>query len=336
MASTRDSTVRRPKKPAGSEQERTSQIWQPRRGDPPSANKLDELIAAQREVAERDVWDAGMVRYAGRCFIQANLPHSIRTIDPYKTFVRRNGKMTLQIKPDARLGMPSGSVPRLILLWIANEVRRTENPRIVLGDNLSEFMRGLDLIPTGGRWGTVTRLRDQMLRLFNADIRFTFDIAENSKGKLLGIQEYDLWWRQPSDPEQSDLWVSSILLTGPLFDELLKHSAPVDMRTIKVLRRSPMELDIYCWLTYRMLTLHRPLFLSYKELRVQFGAEYKRAQDFKANADKALWSVLKEYRSARVQPDTKERGEMGWRLLPSPPHVRPDPKMIASYSKNED
>jgi hypothetical protein len=74
-----------------------------------------------------------------------------------------------------------------------------------------------------------------------------------------------------------------------------------------------------------MLTLNRPLFLSYKDLRIQFGAEYSRAQDFKVNIDKALWSVLKQYRSARVQSDVQERGEQGWRLLPSPPHVRPDP-----------
>jgi len=177
-----------------------------------------------------------------------------------------------------------------------------------------------------------------MQRLFNADIRFRYDDDENSKGKLFAVQEYDLWWRQPSDPEQSDLWQSTILLTQPLFEELLKHSAPVDMRTIKVLRRSPMELDIYCWLTYRMLTLKRPLFLSYQDLRIQFGAEYRRVQDFKINIDKALWSVLKQYRAARVQPDVREKGNHGWKLLPSPPHVRPDPNKdpkLLSVSKKE-
>jgi len=325
MSSTRDSNARQPKKPVASEQGSTSTLWQPRRGGLPSVDKIGELIDAQREIAERDVWDAGLVRYAGRCFIQANLPHSIRSIDQFKTFMRKNGKMSLQVKPDARFGVPYGSIPRLVLLWIASEVRRTEQPLIILGDNLSDFMRELDLVPTGGRWGTVTRLRDQMQRLFNADIRFRYDDDENSKGKLFAVQEYDLWWRQPSDPEQSDLWQSTILLTTHSSEELLKHSAPVDMRTVKVLRRSPMELDIYCWLTYRMLTLNRPLFLSYKDLRIQFGAEYSRAQDFKVNIDKALWSVLKQYRLARVQSDVHERGEQGWRLLPSPPHVRPDP-----------
>jgi len=326
MSSTNDSsTVRQPKKPAGSEA-MTTQLWKPRPGRPTSATRLSDLIEAQKEVAERDVWDAGMVRYAGRCFIQANLPHSIRSIDQFATFVRQNGKMTLQIKPDARFGIPYGSIPRLLLLWIANEVRTKKEPLIYLGDNLSKFMQQLDIIPTGGRWGTVTSLRKQMERLFNADIRFRYDDDENAKGKLFAIQEYDLWWRQPSDPEQSDLWQSTILLTQPLFEELLIHSAPVDMRVIKVLRRSPMELDIYCWLTYRMLSLKHPLFLSYKDLRIQFGAEYARPQDFKVNIDRALWSVLKQYRNARVQADVLEKGTYGWKLLPSPPHVPIDPE----------
>jgi hypothetical protein len=37
---------------------------------------------------------------------------------------------------------------------------------------------------------------------------------------------------------QRDL--STILLTTPLFEKLLKRSAPVNMRTVKVLRRSQM------------------------------------------------------------------------------------------------
>jgi hypothetical protein len=311
------SAARQPRKPPAREVEPPT-LWKPRPGGPPSANRITDLVEAARQIAETDVWDAGLVRYAGRCFIQQNLPHSIRNIDQYATFVRENGKMSLQVKPDARFGIPYGSIPRLILLWIASEVRLKEEPRLYLGDNLSKFMRQLDLVPTGGRWGSVTSLRNQMERLFNADIRFRYNDEDNSKGKLFAIQEYDLWW---STTEQSDLWQSTILLTNPLFEELLKHSAPVDMRVIKILRRSPMELDIYCWLTYRMLTLNRPLFLPYKDLAMQFGSSYDNPRHFKANIDKALWSVLKQYPQARVQPDSEERGKQGWRLLPSPPHV---------------
>ena len=36
-------------------------------------------------------------------------------------------------------------------------------------------MAQLDLIPTGGRWGTITRLRDQMRPLFASSVSCTYD-----------------------------------------------------------------------------------------------------------------------------------------------------------------
>jgi hypothetical protein len=300
---------------------------EPRPGRTISPERLDHLLTNAREMEQRDPWTAESVRYAGRAFVQANLPHSIRQIDPFATFLRSNGKFTLQIKPDARYGMPYGSIPRLLLLWVADEVRRTKSPELFLGDNLSKFMGDLDMVPTGGRWGTVTRLRDQMLRLFNADIRFTSSDDEGAKGSLLAIERYELWWNRPTDARQSDLWRSQIHLTTPLFEELLVHSHPVDMRIIKALRRSPMELDVYCWLTSRMFSLERPLFLTYEILRSQFGSQYADAFDFKVNLDKALWSVLRQYRSAKVEARVRnERNQEGWRLHPSPTSVPTDPR----------
>lgn len=287
-----------------------------------SPDRLSHLIDSARAMEELDPWSAQSVRYAGRCFVQANLPHSIQKIDQFATFRRTNGDYHLEIKPHSKYGIPYGTVPRLILIWIADEVRRTESPVILLGDSLSEFMRFLGIVPTGGRWGTITRLRSQLLRLFNSDIRFSTESVDGAQGKLFSIQEYDLWWNRPTNPDQSDLWSSKIVLTDPLFEELLVHSAPVDMRAIKALRKSPMELDVYCWLTYRMMSLRKPLFLDYAILRNQFGSQYADARDFQRNIDKALWSVQKQYPAAKVQTRVRgERGTEGWKLFPSPTHV---------------
>src|SRR5260370_26216785 len=158
------------KKPPGSAQT-TLDLWTPRPGSPISTERIGQLMESAAEIEARDPWSAHMVKYAGRCFIQANLPHSSRNIDPYSTFTRTNGKMTLQIKPDSKYGIPYGTIPRLLLMWIANEVRTKNNPVISLGDTLSPFMRQLDIVHTGGQWGTATRLKDQMCRVVNADIR---------------------------------------------------------------------------------------------------------------------------------------------------------------------
>lgn len=295
--------------------------WESRPGGTISPTRLSDLIDVAREIEEKDPWSEEAVRYAGRCFIQANFPHSIRTIDQYAPFVRANGDMRLEIKPSSKYGIPYGPIPRLVLIYIADQVRRHGNPVVDLGDNLSTFMQQLDLVPTGGRWGTITRLRDQLLRLVNSDIRFTAGNKQGQQGMLFAVQRHQLWWDRQEDPKQSDLWRSHIHLTEPLFEELLVHSVPVDMRAIKSMRRSPMELDIYCWLTYRMFSLSRPLFLPYDVLRIQFGANYLNARDFKLNLNKALWSVLKHYPEARVEANARERSREGWKLLPSPPHV---------------
>jgi hypothetical protein len=305
-------------------------LWTKRPGSPASADRLDDLLRAAEDIELRDAWDAKSVRFTGRCFVQVHLPHSIRNIDQYQPYKRESGNFYLEIKPDSKYGLPYGVIPRLLLIWMADEVRRKKHPLIYLGDNLSNFMRQLDIIPTGGRWGTVSKLKNQMERLFNSQIMFRYADGVNSKGSLFAIQEYDVWWKKPADPEQSDLWRSQILLTDPLFKEFLSHSHPVDMRAIKALRRSPMELDVYCWLTYRMSQLKHPLFLSYKALEAQFGSAYKNTWDFRINIDKALWSVLKQYPKARVEAGATEKGREGWRLLPSPTHVAQEPKRLTS------
>jgi hypothetical protein len=305
-------------------------LWTKRPGSRALTDRVDDLIRAAEDIALLDAWEAKAVRYTGRCFVQVHLPHSIRQINQFENYTRESGDFRLEVKPDSTFGLPYGAIPRLLLIWMADEVRRTKKPLLFLGDNLSKFMQDLDLVPTGGRWGTVTRLKNQMERLFNAEIRFCYRTADNSKGKLFAVQDYDVWWRRPADPTQSNLWRSQILLTDPLFKELLQNSLPVDMRAVKALRRSPMELDIYCWLTYRMSHLDRPLFLSYKALAAQFGAQYRKLGDFRINLDKALWSVLKQYPQARVQAGAQEKGREGWRLQPSPTHVAKRAKALSS------
>ncbi|WP_051979355.1 replication protein RepA [Edaphobacter aggregans] len=293
----------------------------PRPGAPISPERLNELIRVAQSIEDEDPWTADAVRYASR--IQISLPHSNRKINQFENYVHQNGTRRLEVKPDTRYGIPYGSLPRLILLWVADEVRHKKSPLIFLGDNLSEFMEELEIVPTGGRWGSITRLRDQMLRLFNADIRFRDTGSDGEDARLFSVQKHSLWWNRPVDAAQSDLWESQILLTDALFEELLVNSSPVNMKAIKAMRRSPLELDIYCWLTYRMKYLKRPLFLSYQDLGDQFAAGYDKTNPYnlRDNLDKALWAVLKLYPACRVQPRYRQRRVEGWLLQPSPTHV---------------
>ena len=61
------------------------------------------------------------------------------------------------------------------------------------------------------------------------------------------------------------------------FNEIIAHPVPIDMNILKSLKRSPLGLDLYLWLTYRMFALKRPLRLTWRKLYRQFGVDQAKA-----------------------------------------------------------
>lgn len=270
---------------------------------------IEESLAIEAEAAK----EAGAVGFMARALTQATMPH--RKTDELR-FTRENGTFRLSITSISDAGLPYGSLPRLLIAWVTTEALRTHERELVLGDSLADFMRALDLVPTGGRWGSITRLREQMKRLFSAAVSATYDDEERIAGiNFALIERYNLWW-QPKKPEQAALWESTLTLSQPFFDEISRSPVPVDMRALKALRRSPMALDIYAWLTYRMSYLRKPTVIPWAALQLQFGADYGLTRSFKAAFNKQLKAVCAIYPNAKVRPlDT------GLELRPSRPHI---------------
>ena len=120
---------------------------------------------------------------------------------------------------------------------------------------------------------------------------------------------------EPKQPEQGSLWKSSLLLGQNFFDEIIKNPIPLDIDALKALKRSPLAIDIYCWLTYRMSYLEKPTKISWLSLKNQFGAEYSELRDFKKNFLKHLKKVSVIYK-ANVSETKKSL-----LLQPSNPHI---------------
>ena len=51
---------------------------------------------------------------------------------------------------------------------------------------------------------------------------------------------------------------------------------------LRALAGSPMRLDMYTWLVYRLRSLPKPSIVSWAQLAEQFGAEYTLRRQFKA------------------------------------------------------
>ncbi|MDP6586257.1 MAG: replication protein RepA, partial [Anaerolineales bacterium] len=237
-----------------------------------------------------------------------------------------------------------GSIPRLLIAWMATEAVMTQRRELELGGSLSAFMRELGLMPTGGRWGTIPRLKEQSRRLFSSFIQCSYS-SDNSNVPIESLQDNNLfsatsvstngliheaiqnmtvvdaanlWWT-PNANQQS-LFTSTVTLSESFFDEIIKNPVPVDMRALQALKQSPMALDIYCWITYRMSYLYKTTTIPWESLQAQFGAGYPLTSKGKANFKSKFLQHLKKvqivYPSACVN-DSKN----GLMIKPSKTHI---------------
>jgi len=279
-----------------------------------SHEALDKLITEALVIEAEEAKSADALGFMARAMVQATLPH--REVEGAE-FSRTNGNFTLSLLAPSKVGLPYGSIPRLLLSWITTEAVQTKERELELGDSLSAFMRELDMVPTGGRWGSITRLKEQMKRLFASSVTLTYDDGQTwALESVKPVDSARLWW-SPKEPDQAALWKSTVLLSQQFFDEITAHPVPIDMRALKALKKSPMALDIYLWLTYRMFYLRKPTTIPWGALAGQFGAGYAEPRQFKAAFLRELKKVLVVYPDAKL--DDAPRGLM---LLPSKPHVR--------------
>ena len=148
--------------------------------------------------------------------------------------------------------LPYGNLPRLILAWVCTEAVRTRCRELVLGRSLSEFMRTLDIYSNSGR--VHTRLRNQMKRLFGCTVTMVYEEPGGFARVSSFVADKHEWWNERK-PNESSLWESKIYLGEQFFNEIIRHPVPLDMNTLTALRRSPLGLDLYLWLTYRTFAL---------------------------------------------------------------------------------
>ena len=232
------------------------------------ADQVNQLVWA----SEADPDLGFMARMMALCSLPRTNPGN-RT-----QYIRRNGPVTLVMNAGGiDYKLPYGNIPRLLLAYICTEAVRTQSRVLLLGDSVSEFMRKLDIYSSSGE--KYTRLRNQMRRLFNVHVQLIYEDehGEASVNSLVA-DHTELWWN-PRRPNERSLWESKIELGEKFFNEIIRHPVPLDMNTLKAMKRSSLGLDAYMWLTYRTFTLKRPLRLSWKQLYRQFGSDPTNASD---------------------------------------------------------
>ena len=279
------------------------------------ADQVDRLVGASEADPDRG--------FLGRTMALCSLPRT--NPGNQLQYERRNGPFTLGMIAGLNNKLPFGTNPRLILAWLCTEVVRTGSRQIVLGRSLSEFMRKLGISSTDGRGQA--RLRNQMDRLFNCTVSMIYkdEHGKATVNSLIALRT-EFWWN-PKHPDQTGLWESKVRLSESFFNEIVSHPVPLDLTTLKALKRSSLGLDLYLWLTYRIFALTAPQRLSWAQLYRQFGVDPAKAsdnvsvQDFRRMALRELKKIKLAWPGLNY---TTARGVLI--LLPSVPHISPAPE----------
>ena len=158
------------------------------------ADQVNQLVSA----SEADPDLGFMARMMALCSLPRTNPGN------RLQYVRQNGPYSLVMIAGGRNKLPFGNLPRLLVAWVSTEAVRTQSRELILGSSLAEFMRKLGISSdSGGSRGDLTRLRNQMDRLFNAYVSL---IYEDEHGKATVNSQVadctELWWN-PKHPRRA-------------------------------------------------------------------------------------------------------------------------------------
>lgn len=254
------------------------------------------LFETAVDVTERTAKEADSIGYMSRLLIHGCWPHKEQEGAAY---VRHDGDYRITLLNSQ--GLPYGSYPRLIMAWVVTEAVLTSSPKLHLGRSLREFMRKLDIDCTGGKKGTIVRLKEQVERVFRT--KFEVDFVGIDKEKGVGYAEgrdyrisesFKLWWSIKHNTADS-LWESEVELSPEFFKEITERAYPLDMRVIRSLRKSPLALDLYFFLSYRMFGVNRKgksTLVPWTALQKQLGAGYPETTRGKLNFKRELLTQI--------------------------------------------
>ncbi len=301
---------------------------------PEMATPLDKRMALRQDIIDYPAQDIGSMGHIARLLAQFGLPHSDPGPDT-SVYSRENGDLSFRITSHVSDGgIPWGVLPRLLLAYVSSQACLTKNPTIHLGQNLSSFLRDeLGMSVTGGKNGTITRVKEQAYRLFTSHISIvrkketTVDSVKGTR-KMVGMMQIaksiDMW-EPHTDKSPDELWQSTVVLDPTFYQATVTAAVPIDWRIVNGIQNSALALDLYFWLTYRMKTVQHKTPISFfgeNSVHEQLGGGYAATPSGRYAFKKQVMQQIEEIRfywpELRVHPseDGKEL-----HLFPSPTSV---------------
>lgn len=253
------------------------------------------------------------ITHAG--FAMTSLPHK-RIEEP---LWRRQGPRTTLLVESGRsgsggwIGVPYGSMARLILLYLQTEAVRTGNPEVELGRSMHAWLSRMG-IPAGGK--NYKLVSEQARRISACRLTFLTEVPGAELRQNGAFVQNAITLTAASDERQRALWQDRVCLDNGFWRSLREHPVPVREEAVRAIGTRSLALDVYVWLAYRLHSLTRPTPVTWTALHGQFGAGFKAVRQLKPTFREALALALAVYPEARV--DLESGGVV---LNPSGPAV---------------
>jgi len=285
---------------------------------------VEAARAQALDKAERQAVDAafevmtdehGRIGIAHAGFAMAALPHK-KTAEVIWEKDGGTVKLLVESGLDSErqpVGIPYGSIARMILLYLQTQAVRTRSREVELGGSMNAWLGAMN-IPAGGK--TYQIVREQSRRISRC--RLTF-FRRTDKAEMVTNGAFVRDAILPLDPThtQVPLWQERVRLDEGFYHSLIEHPLPLREAAVRQISSRSMAIDLYVWLAYRLHALSAPVPVSWQALRRQFGEGYRELRFFRRDVQPNLKLALAVYPEARVTVDEKD----GLILYPSPPPV---------------
>lgn len=283
-----------------------------------STKKHLQLVNLAGDMAEQTKEEAGVLGFMSRLLIMVNLPYRDPGKD-CKNWHRRNGLISIDIVSAYRdgksVGMPYGTYPRLILAFLVTQAVKTQSPMLYLGKSFADFLKLIG-VEKGGN--TRKQLQKQLDRTLSASFAWSYTTDKQwSRENIQISHKSQLWWDE-KQPEQQSLWESYIKLNTDFFNEIIRNAVPLDLRVLSILKNSPLGLDLYMFIAWRVFKMDKPVFISWQSLQEQLGGQYAELKKFSRDCR----SHIKKIQA--IRPDLNVTFVRG-RLCLKPSFYQPQP-----------
>ena len=249
-------------------------------------------------------------------FAMTSLPH--KRIE--EGLWKREGHRTTLLVESGRsrtgelVGVPYGSIARLILLYLQTEAVRTNSPEVELGRSMKSWMSRMSLT-SGGK--TYQLVAEQARRISACRLTFFTDRENGAEARHNGAFVQDaITFASVIDDNQPTLWQDRVRLDPNFWRSLRDHPVPVREEAIQAIGTRSLAIDVYIWLAYRLHSLTKSTPISWTAVHAQFGAGFRLVRQIKPTFTEALNLALAVYPEACVDMD-----KQGLVLHPSPPAV---------------